>query len=71
MDAGIPGAHGAAAARRVVVASSRGKEFVKDLSLEENHALVTEESRSVAMRRDALVGPPTALQRLRTDLRLF
>lgn len=55
MDAGTLGAHGAAAARLVVEATSRGREFVKGLSLVESLAPVTWESRDVAMRRDALV----------------
>lgn len=55
MDAGMHGALGAAAARLVEEASSRGRESVKGLSLVENLAPVKRESRSVAMRRDALV----------------
>lgn len=43
------------AARPVVEASSRDKESVRGLSLEESLAPVTPESRSAAMRRDALV----------------
>ena len=55
MDAGIHGALGAAAARLAMEASSRDRECVKGLSLVENHAPVTRESRGVAMKRDALV----------------
>ena len=49
------GALGEAAARLVVVASSRDSESVKGLSLEENVAPVKWESRGAAMRSDALV----------------
>lgn len=49
------GAHGAAAARLAVEATSRGRGSVKGLSLEENLALVILESISAAMTRDALV----------------
>ena len=49
------GAHGAAAARLAVEASSRGRESVKDLSLMEHLALVKRESRGVAVKGDVLV----------------
>lgn len=55
MDAGIHGAHGAAAVRHVVEAFSRGRECVKGLSLVENPALVKNRNRSGATRKDALV----------------
>lgn len=55
MEPGIHGAHGEAAARPVVEGSSRDRESVRGLSLEERLAPVTPESRSAAMRRDALV----------------
>ena len=55
MDAGIHGAHGVAAARLAVEASSRGRESVKGLSLMAHLAPVKRESRGVAMRRDVLV----------------
>lgn len=54
MDAGMNGAHGAAAARLAVEATSRDRGSVKGLSLEENLALVILESISAAMKRDAL-----------------
>lgn len=55
MEPGIHGAHGEAVARLVVEASSKDRESVRGLSLEENLALVKPESRSAAMIRDALV----------------
>lgn len=61
MEPGIHGAHGAAAVRLVVEASSRGRGSVRGLSLEENPAPVKPRSRSAAMTSDALVsGSKTA-----------
>lgn len=53
---------GEAAARLAVEASSRDRECVKDLSLVENLAPVKRESRSVAMRRDALVSDSNTIK---------
>lgn len=63
MVAGMRGALGAAAARLVVEASSRDRECVKDLSLVESLAPVIRQSRSVAMRRDALVSDTCSMHK--------
>lgn len=59
------GAHGAAAARLAVEASSRGRESVKGLSLMEHLALVKRESRGVAVRGDVLVSDANTLYCIR------
>lgn len=60
MEPGIHGAHGAAAVRPVVGASSRGRESVRGLSLEEKPARVKQGSRSAAMTKDVQVSGSNA-----------
>ena len=55
MDAGMHGAHGAAAARLAAEAVRTERESVRALSLVENLALVKRKRRDAAMRGDALV----------------